>query len=853
MSRMTQINSALRSIMRNKLRAFFTILALVVGSSSFYCMFLLSELAPRSIEDSAKSLLGGDLLIQSYLKPLPAQTVQGIVGKLDGIEGYTGSYVGQSMVKSDDKSSSIIVKGIDPKQYPYYGDHLFPGIRSLQAGEILMVADAADRLHAQTGDSVWMPSASDGTMHKYTVKGIVQSVQESYGDANIFGSAYVTLDEAVNVLNAPKANVNEILIRGKAGADIKQWQEQLTGKLPGVTFVDIKDRTDESLAGAKTVLILLQIFSLLALGISALTISSTMKQAIGTRMRDIAAMKAIGMKKSLIYGIFLTEGLVMGFVGTLVGALIGLFVSIWLNGYLGHMLSIPLEWHFSWKVTVITFVTGLLTAFISTWIPLKGMLKISPLVLLREAYQEFPSYRLSFWKKALGVVLLSILLAFYLQQTLFLGSDNSLAGRIAVSFFGILAAFVLVLGLVKLSSLVFSLLFRCIGGLKRWISPRWFIPFHHLSSGRKQYSLLGLVLAVGVASAVSSILLGDNLTRSVSKQLETEAKGNIIVTSSVKEAPLVTQSLQASGAEDWTEGVQMNGFISSINGKDSTLLFQQKAEENKFFASNKISIEGIDPASSSRTYEMAKGRDLGQADAAKKTVLLVEDYQEIGIHTGDSVEVTLGQKQVSLTVAGFFKSGFVKTVGMRLSENVLYKYGSPTRVLFSVNGGSETSGLMAKLYKELPASAMAYSVSSTASESLNSMIRMISAFFSVVTLFAFLTAVLTIGNQIVINLLKQSKEIAIIKAVGMSNGKTLRSILVENFVLSLFSGIIGTGMALLLTTGALTVLFKLPVQIDLGWVIYGTALCIVVTLAVAWLAARPSLQTKPRELLQRLG
>jgi len=102
----------------------------------------------------------------------------------------------------------------------------------------------------------------------------------------------------------------------------------------------------------------------------------------------------------------------------------------------------------------------------------------------------------------------------------------------------------------------------------------------------------------------------------------------------------------------------------------------------------------------------------------------------------------------------------------------------------------------------------------------------------------------------VISLLRKRREIAIIKAVEVSNGKTLRSILLENFVLSLVSGTAGTGIALLLTTVALKLMFKLPVLVDVKWVIYGIGLCVITTLSVAWIAARPALLTKPTQLLQ---
>ena len=91
---------------------------------------------------------------------------------------------------------------------------------------------------------------------------------------------------------------------------------------------------------------------------------------------------------------------------------------------------------------------------------------------------------------------------------------------------------------------------------------------------------------------------------------------------------------------------------------------------------------------------------------------------------------------------------------------------------------------------------MAYSIAATAIDSLQYIIQMQSAFFSIVALFAFLTAVLTIGNQVVIRLMQQTRDVAIMKTVGMSSSNLMKSILLENTIISLSAGLVGAGIAL---------------------------------------------------------
>ncbi len=94
----------------------------------------------------------------------------------------------------------------------------------------------------------------------------------------------------------------------------------------------------------------LQLFSILALGIAAITTSNTMKVIIASRTHDIAVMKSVGMKTKYIIRYFLLEALWLAILGTVGGIVLGLLASVWLTSYLADVLSLPLHWGISWSV-----------------------------------------------------------------------------------------------------------------------------------------------------------------------------------------------------------------------------------------------------------------------------------------------------------------------------------------------------------------------------------------------------------------------------------------------------------------------------------------------------------------------
>jgi putative ABC transport system permease protein len=134
----------------------------------------------------------------------------------------------------------------------------------------------------------------------------------------------------------------------------------------------------------------------------------------------------------------------------------------------------------------------------------------------------------------------------------------------------------------------------------------------------------------------------------------------------------------------------------------------------------------------------------------------MEDYaKDLGIRTGDFVEVHLNNRFVSLQIVGFFEAGVIKSAGIRIPMNTLESYGKPTRLIYYIETSvKDLQHTLAALNQSLPSSAVAYSVNGTVIESLQKTIRTQSTFFSTVALFSFFTALLMIGNQVIISLLQ---------------------------------------------------------------------------------------------------
>ncbi|PZD94793.1 ABC transporter substrate-binding protein [Paenibacillus sambharensis] len=846
--------SAFRSLMRTPLRSLFTLLTIAVGTASLFCMSAMTQLVPESVNQSSRQLLGADLSVQAYLEPTTMGDIRRIVPETER-QAVTGAWVTLATVRSELKTSNIILKGVDPDTYPYYGREKFPDIQNLQSDEILLSAQAAGRLQIKAGDTVSLINQQDGSLNAFRVKGLVDGVQESYTDSAFWGTAYLSYSKSIELTRVPSGTVNEVYLQLNDTADTGAIKENIRKQIVGSQAADLEDKKAEVLAGTKGTLLVMQLFSLLAVAIAAVTIFNTMTIVMAGRLRDIAIMKSVGMNKPSIARYFLFEAAFLGFIGTLTGIVIGNLIGYGMSAYIAKMLVLPMEWKLYIPSVVFSFVVGITVALIAAWSPVHSAIQVSPLELLRDSGLVHKQKRLP-WKTSVKLFLVICAeMGFYLHETLLAANQDGVVFKWIASF--VLSMLILIFLLVFLKLFVFGygLLYRMLGRLKTVLPMRWFLLLHNLGSDYKRNALLTITLSVGVLFVVASQLFTDNLVNAVQAQMEKQVNGNVIISAAADEEEEMNRVLEgSSGVKHYARGYELKGSFVRLGGTDAAQKFLDATADRKisYLNTTNVTIQGIDPVSSALAYTVQEGRGLTEEDNGKLSAILREDYgRDLGLRLGDRVEVRINSDVVPLKIVGFYESGVIKSEGIRVTENTLKAYGSPTRLNYyvelSARGFQEH---LTNLNRSLPASAVAYSLNSSIIDSLQKTLSTQSTFFSAMALFAFLTAILMIGNQVVLSLVQKNRDVAIFKTIGLSTGRLLRSILSENLVLAFLSGIIGSFAGLVFALLALSLFVKGNVDLNLTWCIIGILLSMLTTAAVTLAASLQSLGAKPLHMLR---
>jgi len=847
------LRSVFNSLMRSRLRTLFTLLTIAIGTASFFLMTTLTELVPQSVDKSAQRMLGADVAVQSYLEPAAMQEVEQQAA--EGLRSATGAFVGLSMIVSEERTSNIVVKGVETELYPYYGAEQFPDLRDLREDEVLLSRQAAERLQVQPGQVVSLPHASDGALTNYRVKGVVEGVQEGYTDSAFWGVAYLWYEQSLDLFGVPAGTINEAYLQLRDPADAGAVKERIEAGLTGSRAFDLSDKKQQLMSSSKNTLLVLQLFSLLALAIAGVTIYNTMAILMSSRLRDIAVMKTVGLKTREVARCFLLEASLLGVGGTLLGIGVGVAAGVGLTAYLGTMLMLPLDWQWSLQAIAFALGAGVSVSLIAAWGPVQNAVKIAPLDLLRDTGTLQLKTRLPFKTRLRLFFIISAGIGVYLHETLLASSQDGVVFKWIASFF---LSMLVLLAAGLLTGLVTLLLgagFRLVGRLKK-VSPNgWYIALHNLGSSSKRNALLTITLAVGVLSVVASQLLSANVVSAVQGQMERQMKGNVLVSSAAADERKVEEVLtRTAGVESFWKGYEMKGSFVKIGEEDAARKFLDVTSQRRaaYLESTRVTVQGVDAKSAERPYQVKSGRDFAPGDEGRRYALLMQEYErDLGIRAGDTIEVELNDRKVALDVIGFFESGVVKSAGIRIPTSTLQAYGQPSRVSYYVEAATlSVDQTMTMINRALPSSAVAYSLNGSVLESLQRVLETQSNFFSMIALFAFLTAVLTIGNQVVLSLLQKQRDVAILKTVGHSTGRLIRSLLAENLILAFIAGLIGSVLGLLIAMFGISLLVKGLVDMDLTWCWIGIGLSVFTTAAVTLAASVQSLAAKPLQMLR---
>ncbi len=367
---------ALKSISGNKMRAFLTMLGIIIGVMALVVLVSLVNGATNTVT-STISALGKDLLTVTVSddkgQPLALDELTAW-SDLEHIGLIAASAQSSMTAKYGAESAGITVYGTTAAYYDIQGLNLLVG-RFLKTADIVSHTNVCVINHSAAtklvgyADCLGTELSLNGT--KYTVVGVLEDDDSSLTSVFGVGSvvAYIPYTSLLRLSATVDGDINRFYVSAATGSTMKDAEsimeaillERLDGDADSfsISSMDILEDAMNDVTAILT--ILLGGIAAISLIVGGIGIMNIMLVTVTERTREIGIRKAIGATRGMILRQFLMEAVVL----CMLGCLIGIFLSWTILQTVSLVVSslsmtFALEWNVVLVSVIFCFFIGLI-------------------------------------------------------------------------------------------------------------------------------------------------------------------------------------------------------------------------------------------------------------------------------------------------------------------------------------------------------------------------------------------------------------------------------------------------------------------------------------------------------------
>ncbi|MGC4891126.1 ABC transporter permease [Micromonospora sp. DT227] len=781
--------ATLKSLLARKLRLLLSGLAVVLGVMFVSGAFVLTDTLGRSF-DAVFADAYADVDVNVAAKPkvevseTEGEQVAGPVpaSLVDRVKAVPGAADVRGVVAADGArligGNGKVVTSFGP---PQLGENWLgeSDLVSLREGrgpqaddEIVVNAALAKAAGVRVGDRVGVLTLSP--KKEFTLVGVFgySGGRDSVGGANEV--AFTTPVAQRLMLGKPDVFSN---VTARAdGTTPEALRDEVSGALGGAYDVKTGDQlADDASAGLKEGLsffnkILLG-FAAVALLVGTFLILNTFSIIVAQRTRELALMRAIGASGRQVIGSVVLEAVAVGLIASVLGLAAGIGVGALLAYLFGKLaggltlagLGVP-------PAAVIgAFAVGLLITVVAALLPALRAARIPPIAAMQDV--ATPDRPLT--KVTVGGAVVTTVGA----VLLFLGlSGNAGGNTLATILGGVLFAFI---GVALLTPVISRPVVSLLGAIFSWSVPG---KLGRLNSGRnpRRTAITAAALMVGIALVTGVTVILDSAKGSISALAEDRIKAELVISgasSGPRPASFDAAVLEKTAA---IPGVQLvdgeYGDMATVGGERTWVAA----------SSNVAALERIfgAKATAGDISRLAPDQMLLSSDTAKSRNLSV----------GSTVPVQLSRGEArTYTVSGIYESSQL-TNPVVLPPQATADFAIPQPIQGFVQLAPGTSvGAVQPQVERLLADSPEVSVADRAAfikqqtSQLDTPLRMIQILLAL----AIVIAVLGIINTLALSVLERTRELGLLRAIGLRRAQTMRMITVEAVVISIFGALLG--------------------------------------------------------------
>ncbi|MEU9969904.1 ABC transporter permease [Streptomyces malaysiensis] len=834
------LRTALRNVLAHKARLLMTVLAVMLGVAFVAGTLVFTNTISDAYQKSSqKGYEGVDVAIAPDKKdddatnpgdaPRLSQQLLDQAGKAAGAASAYGVVDGYSAVA--DKKGDLIGGGFSNRGGNYYPGPdgkdsrytMTEGRAPKAIGEVALDSRTAERGHYKAGDSVRV--SVDGPVRTEKVVGVFTT-----DDGNVAAGGTLALYDTATAqkLFGKPGQFDEIDVKAAAGTSQTTLKSAIDKILPEQAKATTgkklaKDQAEAIEQGMSSMQTMMLVFAGIALFVGIFIIVNTFSMLVAQRTRELALMRAVGATRRQVTRSVLIEATIVGAIAAVVGLVAGIGIGAALRSVLnstganvpdGPLVVAP-------TTVLVSVLVGVVVTVLSAWLPGRRAAKIPPVAAMNSVHAA-PTTRGLVVRNTIGAILAAGGIALVVA-----GAGMGGDGQGPMAF----GAAVLVIGVFVLTPLLSRPLIAAASPVLRIFGMPGKLARQNAVRNPRRTAATASALMVGLTLITGMTVIAGSIQQAINKMAADGLRSDFVVSMGGGSARPLSPEVSKTLAK-----LPEVTSISPLRASPARI------------AGDSDSLTGVDPKAIRNLVNVDFTE--GSFTALGGTKALIDDKiaDDHGWKVGSTIPVTYEDgRKGRLTVGGVYEGNQMIRGVMVDSATVSPHMATVAdfQVMLKAKGGATEANkdLLKKTLGENPAIKIQtkQDISDEIAMIFTLMLNMLYGLLAM----AVIVAVLGVINTLAMSVFERSKEIGMLRAIGLDRRGIKRMVRLESLVISLFGGVLGLGLGLFFgwAAGEL-VATELPTyELVLPWGRMGLFLlmaALVGVIAALWPARRAS-------------
>lgn len=791
---------ALKSLLGHKLRMVLTAISIILGVGFVAGSYIFTDTISSSFDDIFDDVFGSvDIIVKpaetSFEAPgsggafsqttIPENILED-VRAIDGVDRAEGEVSGLAQIIKEDgniaNTTGAPSFGFSWVDVPEFNPLVIqPGGRAPQdAGEVVIDVSTAETNGYEVGETVRIIAA--GPVEEFEIVGLIK-----FGEADTLAGATIAafeFEEAQRIFGIDEG-FSQISVTSGGGVEAEELKRRIDAVLPsGAESLtgeqeksDSLDQINEGIGFLNTALLS---FAMVAVFVGGFIIFNTFQIIVSQRSKELALLRAVGATRKQVRRVVVYEAFFVGVFASCIGILVGIGVSNLLRSAVNQigagLPTGPLS--VEPRTIIASFMVGIVVTVLSALIPAIKASRVSPVEAMHASESAAPSRSLK-KRSAFGLAVTALG-----AGLLLLGLFSSLDQPVVLVGTG---AGIMFIGIAIFSPALSQPIANIVGifvvGYYRLVGQ---IAKRNAQRTPRRTSFTASALMIGVSLVVFASIFASSIKATIDDVIVENFPGDISISSKLLQtnpfgATFSSEIAQEVEQLDEIELVATTKYdIAKIQGSEELIIAIEPDKFNKAFALN--------PSGGSYSQ-------LGE-DAV---YVLESKLEDLGLEVGDTIDVEYALTGAStLTITGSFSETFDSPY--LISDETYFANFTNRDDLFAVanvsDGVSIEDGKAAinSIVDKYPTVQI-----QDKDELINdarTQIDQALGFLTALLGLAMLIAIFGITNTLTLSVTERTREIGMLRAIGMTRPQIRKMIRAESIIIAVFGALLGMAMGI---------------------------------------------------------